>query len=184
MANRQQPSPQQGEKREKSRADRFWEAFLFTENGKPKSSLIIYTFSLSIVFAAVYVVCYEAAIRLLTGPLSSLPAWQSNLLIALISSAAGVLLCCFPHRFFREKRLVFGGHLWLCIYAAAVLLIMLALMGFTESFTAFLVFFGWTAAFPVASGTAVSGALYRRDHRRQKKAEPEPEWKKYVNHSS
>ena len=48
----------------------FLEAFLFTENGKPKSSLGIYTFCLSFVFLLVYVLCYEGAIRLLTGPLS------------------------------------------------------------------------------------------------------------------
>ena len=33
--------PPKNEKK-KSRADRFWESFLFTENGKPKSSLMIY----------------------------------------------------------------------------------------------------------------------------------------------
>ena len=61
------------EKRAKrqERADSFWSAFQFTENGKPKSSLIVYTFSLSILFAAAYFLCYEGAIRLLTGPLSS-----------------------------------------------------------------------------------------------------------------
>ena len=86
MADKQL-SPKEREERNRRRADRFWEAFLFTENGKPKSSLIIYTFSLSLVFTAVYILCYEVSIRLLTGLLSSLPAFFSNLVIALVSSA-------------------------------------------------------------------------------------------------
>ena len=43
MADKQL-SPKEREERNRRRADRFWEAFLFPENGKPKSSLIIYTF--------------------------------------------------------------------------------------------------------------------------------------------
>ena len=169
------------ETRRKERADRFWGAFLFTENGKPKSSLLVYTFCLSFVFAAVYVVCYEGAIRLLTEPTAAWPAWGSNLLISAAASLAGAALCCLPHRFFRDKRLVFGGHLWLALYALAVLVTMLILLGGTEGTSAFLAMFGWFVAIPVALGAAVSGWLYRRDHHVEEPAEPEPEWKKYVN---
>ncbi len=171
------------EKQEKRRkqADSFWSAFQFTENGKPKSSLIVYTFSLSILFAAAYVLCYEAAIRLLTGPLASLPAWAGNLLIALLASLAGAAACCLPHRFFSDKRLVFGGHLWLCGYAAAVLAIMLIMLGFTEGFQSFLVFFAWFVLPPVAVGTGASAFLYRRDWEKKPQADQEPEWKKYVS---
>ena len=174
------------EKREKQerrgkRAESFWRAFQFTENGKPKSSLIVYTFSLSVLFAAVYCLCYEGTIRLMTGPLSALPAWGSNLIIALLASAAGAALCCLPHRFFRDKRLVFGGHLWLCGYAALILLIMLVIMGFTEGFASFLIFFAWFVLPPVAVGTAVSALLYSRDRTAVPQTEAEPEWKKYVS---
>ena len=170
------------EKQRKSKAEGFWEAFRFTENGKPKSSLVIYTFSLSVLFAAVYALCYEGAIRLLTGPLASLPAWGSNLVISLVSSGVGAAVCCAPHRFWRDKRLVFGGHLWLCGYAVAVLVVMLAMMGFSEGFGAFLIFFGWAVAMPVAIGTVASAILFRRS--RKPTAEAEPEWKKYINHQS
>ena len=179
MEDRRQETPREREERQRERADRFWEAFRFTENGKPKSSLGIYTFSLSVLFAAVYALCYEGGISLMTEPLAGLPAWASNLIIALISSAAGTALCCLPHRFFRDRRLVFGGHLWLCGYAAAILIVMLALMGFTEAFKSFLVFFGWTILLPVCAGTAVSAALFRRGTG-QEKAPEAPEWKKYV----
>ena len=184
MSNRQPTSRQNREPSPSNRADRFWSAFRFTENGKPKSSLILYTFCLSVAFAAVYALCYEAAIHWLTAPLGQLPARLSNGIIALLSSAVGACLCCLPHRFFKDKRLVFGGHLWLCGYAAAVLLTMLALMGFTEAFGAFLVFFGWAIAVPVAVGTGFAAFLFRRDRGRSRPAEQEPEWKKFVNHHS
>lgn len=163
-----------------SRADRFWSAFRFTENGRPKSGFGVYTFSLSLAFAAVYFLCYEGAIRLLSAPLSALPAWAANLLTALPAAILGAALCCLSHRFFSDKRLVFGGHLWLCAYALAVLVIMLALLGFTRAYGAFLVFFGWFAIPPVGLGTLLSALLFRRDHAPAKRAE-QPEWRKYVD---
>lgn len=169
------------ERRRKERADRFWGAFLFTENGKPKSSLLIYTFCLSFVFAAVYVLCYEGAMRLLTDPLSGWRPWMGNLVIALTASAAGAMLCCLPHRFFSDKRLVFGGHLWLALYAVAVMVTMLIFLSGTGATGTFMTFFGWFVVIPVALGTGASALLYRRDHHSAPPSEEEPEWKKYVN---
>ena len=167
--------------RQSERAERFWSAFRFTENGKPKSSLIVYTFSLSLVYAAVYFLFYEEAIRLLTGLTASLSAWAGNAFIALTASAAGAAVCCLPHRFFRDKRLVLGGHLWLCLYALAVLVTMLILLGFTEAFASFLTFFAWFLLPPTALGTVLAVLLF--SHNKENAIpvkEPEPEWKKYT----
>ncbi len=179
MGKRKALTEKEKQARRQDRAESFWSAFQFTEKGKPKSSLIIYTFSLSVLFAAAYFLCYEGAIRLMTKPLSSLPAWGSNLIIALTASAAGAALCCLPHFFFRDKRLVFGGHLWLCAYALAILVIMLILVGFTEGFVSFIAFFAWFVIPPVTAGAAASFLLYRRDAAPEVKEEA-PEWKKYV----
>jgi len=170
--------PPKGEKK-KSRADRFWESFLFTENGKPKSSLMIYTFCLSFVFLAVYVVCFLLMISLQVKLLSSLPAFASNVIVSLLASAAGLLICCIPHRFMQDKRLVFGAHLWLLLYAIASLIAMLIMLD-GEATNVLLVFFGWFVAIPLAVSLPVTAYLYRRDHH-PKQSEPEPEWKKYVN---
>jgi len=170
--------PPKNEKK-KSKADRFWESFLFTENGKPKSSLMIYTFCLSFVFLAVYVVCFLLMISLLTNSLSSLPAFVSNALVGILASAIGVFICCIPHRFMQDKRLVFGAHLWLLLYAIASLIAMLIMLA-GEATNVLLVFFGWFVAIPLAVSLPVTAYLYRRDHH-PKTAEPEPEWKKYVN---
>ncbi|MBO4367529.1 MAG: hypothetical protein J5859_02345 [Clostridia bacterium] len=172
---------QDKQERQSERAERFWSAFRFTENGKPKSSLIVYTFSLSLVYAAVYFFCYEGAIHLLTDLVSALPPWAGNAVIAFTASAAGAAVCCLPHRFFRDKRLVSGAHLWLCLYALAVLVTMLILLGFTGAFTSFLTFFAWFLLPPTALGTILSALLYRRVREKASPVkEPEPEWKKYT----
>ena len=181
MSRNQSLSEKEREARRQARADGFWGAFRFTENGRPKSGFGVYTFSLSIVYVLVYLGCYEGAIRLLTDPLSGAAAWVSNLIVALAACAAGVLICCLPHRFFSDKRLVFAGHLWLCAYALAVLVIMLVLLGFSEGYVSFLIFFGWFVLPPVGLGTGVSALLFRRDRAPRQPVEAEPEWKKYVN---
>lgn len=170
--------PPKNEKK-KSKADRFWESFLFTENGRPKSSLMIYTFCLSFVFLAVYVVCFLLMISLQVKLLSSLAVFASNAIVSILASAIGVLICCIPHRFMQDKRLVFGAHLWLLLYAIASLITMLIMLN-GEATNVLLVFFGWFVAIPLAVSLPVTAYLYRRDHH-PKQSEPEPEWKKYVN---
>lgn len=181
MSNTSKRAAQEKERRRKDRADRFWSAFLFTENGKPKSSLLVYTFCLSFVFAAVYVLAYEGVMRLLSGPLETAAVWVSNLTIALIASILGAAVCCLPHRFMKDKRLVFGGHLWLLLYAVMVLVTMLIMLGGDDATGAFLTFFGWFVALPVAVGCGASGLLFRRDWHPEVPKTEEPEWKKYVN---
>ena len=165
-----------------SRADRFWEAFRFTENGKPKSSLGVYSFSLSILYIIVYVLCFEGAIRFLTKPLADWPVLLQNAVISLLASGAGTALCCLPHRFFMEKRLVFRSYLCLAGYAAVVLIAMLIMTAGSGTTAALLRVFGWFIAIPVAMGTLVSWRLASHSMRAEAHlTEAEPEWKKYVD---
>ena len=48
-------------------------------------------------------------------------------------------------------------------------------------FGTFLIFCCWFVFPPVLLGTAVSILLFQRDRAAEPEAEPEPEWKKYVN---
>ena len=64
------------------------------------------------------------------------------------------------------------------------LVIMGIMMGLTEEFAAFLIFFGWAVAVPVILGTAASALLFRKSRQPARTAAPEPEWKKYVNHQT
>ena len=44
----------------------FWKAFLFTEDGKPKSGLMVYTFCLSLVYVPLYMAAFYFSIEWLT----------------------------------------------------------------------------------------------------------------------
>ena len=105
------------EKRER----KFWRTFLFTEEGKPKSGFGIYTFCLSFVFLAFYVLTFHLVTEYLTGPMEGWPVKLANLAQSLLAGLLGLALVWPVHRLSSDKRLALGGHLWLALYAAAVL---------------------------------------------------------------
>lgn len=162
-------------RREKS----FWKAFLFTEDGKPKSGLMVYTFCLSIVFVLLYIGAFNLVITWLTPVTAEWPVFAGNLAQSLAAGAVGVLAALILHRIFSDKRLMLGTYLWLGAYAVLVCVSMLFMLGDREAFTAFLHFFAWFVAVPVILGLIVAYFLYRRDYVPPKREEDQP-WKKFT----
>lgn len=162
-------------KREKS----FWKAFLFTEDGKPKSGLMVYTFCLSLVYVLLYIAAFNLSIEWLTPVTASWPAFAGNLVQSLAAGAALALISLALHRLLSDKRLMLGCHLWLAGYAVLVCISMVFLLGDRESYGAFLHFFFWFILIPVAMGLLVTFLLYRRDYVPPKREEDQP-WKKFT----
>lgn len=162
-------------RREKS----FWKAFLFTEDGKPKSGLMVYTFCLSIVFVLLYIGAFNLVITWLTPVTAEWPVFAGNLVQSLAAGAVGILAALILHRIFSDKRLMLGTYLWLGAYAVLVCVSMLFMLGDREAFTAFLHFFAWFVAVPVILGLIVTYLLYRRDYVPPKREEDQP-WKKFT----
>lgn len=164
QSNDRNPLNEEERKREKaSKADRFWNAFQMTENGKVKSTLLMYSFCMCIVFVAVY----GGAFALLIDPLyvvtKSWPVAAGNLVTSLIPSIVGTLICCSTFWLFKERRTVPCAYLWACVLALACLVTMLILLwGETKAILLLLQFFGLFIACPVLIGGAVSLFLYRR----------------------
>lgn len=163
------------EKREKS----FWKAFLFTEDGKPKSGLILYTFCLSFGFLLLYLAIFALVLELLGSRLEAVPAFWGNLLQSLTAGALGLGCAWLLHRLLPNKRLVFGSYLWLTLFALAAVITLLIMLRGTGASGGMLVFFGWFVAIPLAMGLAGSYALYRRDCAPAPAQEDAP-WKKYT----
>ena len=159
----------------------FWKAFLFTEDGKPKSGLMVYTFCLSFVMLGIYLAAFFFAIEKLTGPTAGLPVFLGNLIQSLAASAVGLLLSFVLHKLLPDKRLVFGSYLWLVLYAVASLITLLIMLRGTGAAGALFTFFGWFVAVPLVLGVAVSYLLYRRDYVPDRTAEERPAWKKYTD---
>ncbi len=165
----------------KKREQSFWRTFLFTENGKPKSGLMVYTFCLSFVFLGIYIGGFFWVIEALTAPLSGLPPAAGNLIQSLLVGAAGAGISALLHLVLPDKRLAFGTHLWLALYIVASGITLCFMLGDWEVIQAMLTFALWFAVIPVALGTAVTYLLYRRDYRPPLVEEEKPEWKKYTD---
>lgn len=163
-------------RREKS----FWKSFLFTENGKPKSGLIIYTFCLSFVFVGLYIAGFWLVIETVSPRLEGLPILWGNLLQSLLVGAAGCALSALLHLLLPDKRLAFGAHIWLAVYAVACVVTLCVMLGRWEDISAMLVFCGWFVAIPLAMGLVTTWLLFRRDYVPPQQGEAEPEWKKYL----
>ena len=168
------------EEKWKRRGKAFWNAFLITENGKPKSSFFIYTFCLSVLYLLLYIFAYGCIIPLLTGAVAPLPIWLGNLIIALIVSAVVLFTAWILHRLMKDKRLMFGTYMWLLVYGiAALITILIFLRNSAGDIPAFLNFFVWFFGIPLITGVPTTYYWTRRDY--VPRAEPEPEWKNYVN---
>ena len=163
------------------REKKFFRTFLFTEDGKPKSSFGIYTFCLSFVFLAADVLIYGLVIDGLHPHMQAWPTSAANLVQSLAATALTLVLPLVIHRLCKDKRLAFGTYLWLALYAVAVVIAMAVMLRGSGATGAFLVFFGWFVAIPLAAGLAVTGLLCRRDHHPQIPQQEDQPWKKYTD---
>ena len=165
----------------KKREEGFWKTFLFTEDGKPKSGFLIYTFCLSFVFVGLYIagfyfVTEGAAMSLATA----MPAFWGNLILSLIVGAAGAALSALLHILLPDKRLAFGTHIWLALYIVAAVITLCIMLKDWEAIQVMLVFVLWFAAIPVTMGLIVTYLLYRKDYVPPQEREEKPVWKQYT----
>lgn len=162
-------------KREKS----FWKAFLFTEDGKPKSGFMVYTVCLSLVYVLLMIGAFNLSITWLGPVTAGWPVLAGNLVQSLAASAVGIGAALILHRLLPDKRLMLGTYLWLAVYGALAGVAMAFMLGDWEAFGAFLHVFLWFIAIPVILGLIVTYLLYRRDYVPSKREEDQP-WKKYT----
>lgn len=173
---RRQERREKWKKREKS----FWKTFLFTEDGKPKSGLLVYTFCLSFLFLGVYIGAFYLTISALTVPLAALPPVLGNLIQSVLAGAIGAGVGVLLHVLLPDKRLILGTHLWLALYIVASGIALCLMLREWGAIWAMLTFALWFALIPIGVGTLVAFLLYRRDHR-SSQPEERPEWRKYTD---
>ena len=130
-----------------------------TENGKVKSTLLLYSFCLCWVFLAVYGGCYALFNPWLDSLLQGAPVGLITLAEALIPSAAGTAVCCLVWLLPGDKRLLPASYLWLTLLMLACLVALIILMGL-ENTGWVLQFFGMFVLAPLALGVGSSMLLY------------------------
>ena len=155
------------ERAQQERADRFWACFLFTENGKVKSTLLLYSFCLCFVFLAVYGAAYALFLEWLDPLLAGCPVALVNFVEAAVPTLVGTAVCSLTWVISRDKRMMLAAYLWLAVLAVASFIAMLILLwGDTQAQLLFLQVFGLFVPAPVVLGCAVSAIWYTRYRRR------------------
>ena len=144
-------------------ADSFWSAFQMMENGRVKSTLMLYSFCLCWVFAAVH----GAAIALLIDPLHALmagtPVFLENLVTALVPAALGTAICGLTWFLPGDKRKLPAAYLWLTLLMLACVIALLALLkGERGAQILALRFFGMFVLIPLIMGDGMSILLFYR----------------------
>jgi hypothetical protein len=145
----------------------FWDMFRFIKNGKPQSTVILMTFSYSLLFLAVYAIAYFFLIDLVEHLLGGNPVWLANLLESLVPAIAGAAVCALPMTFAKEKQYIPMGYVWLILYALAALIGMLVLLrDDADARDLFLRLFAMTVPAPLLLGGGLAVGLYRRWRKR------------------
>ena len=150
------------EKEQARRVESFWDAFRLTENGHVKSTLLLNSFCLSILFLAVY----GAAFFLLTDPihawLALAPRAVENLVSVLLPALIGTAICALTHLICHPQT-VLAAYGWLLLLALASLVTMLLLLrGDSGASVLFLQLFGMMVPVPLLMGFGSSWWLLRR----------------------
>ena len=152
----------------RQKLDRFWAALFLTEDGRPKSASMLYSFCLSLVFLAVYALLYGFLFDWLETQLALQSVPLRNLFESVVPGLAGTLVCCPLFFAFKDRRLVPAAYLWLIVYALVAVVTMLFLTS-GEEFKIFLYFFGMFVPVGLVSGALASFLLLRRFNRRKER---------------
>lgn len=165
----------------KKRGDSFWGIFLFTKDGKVKSTLLIYSFSFSVLCLAVYFLAYMLMLDGLDSALSGrMSTWAVNLVESLVPALTGTLICNVFHFPIKDKRIIPGAYIWLILYAVGATVAILVGMSAADRLFSLQLLLMFAAA-PVITGTLLSFALFYR-HRKNHPDAPNPEdipiWKR------
>ena len=105
-------------------ADSFWSAFQMTENGKVKSTLLLYSFCLCWVFIAVYASSFVLLLDPLDALVSGAPKVVVYLVEALVPALVGTVVCALSWPLYKDKRLMLAAFIWIFLLAIACLIAM------------------------------------------------------------
>jgi hypothetical protein len=161
-------------------ADRFWGMFQFTENGRPKSTLLLYSFCLCWVFLAIYGAAFALLIDPLDALVSGAPVLVVNLVEALVPTVVSTAVCALSWFLSKtEKRLMPAAYLWMLLLALACFITLLILLRDERDAQALVLqFFAMFVLAPVLLGGGLSMFLYYRHWKKRPAAPPAEPWKR------
>ncbi len=144
-------------------ADKFWGAFQMTENGRVKSTILLYSFCLCWVLLVLYGGCFALFTPWLDGLLAGtgFPVWLVSLTEALVPAAAGTAAASLVWLLPGDKRLLPAAYVWLALLLLASLIaLILMFLSDGEGIGLVLQFFGMFTLAPLALGLSSSFLAY------------------------
>lgn len=157
-----------------TRADKFWSIFLFTKDGKVKSPLIIYSFSLSVVLLAVYGASYFFLVDAVHHALIGSAAWVSDLAESLIPGLIGAGLVSLLQSTSKGKGYIPAAYVWLLLYAVFILAAMMLTLQLYEDRMFFLSLFFRLVPVPLVVGGGISWKMYLKNSSRKSGGQASP----------
>jgi hypothetical protein len=159
--------PQRGPDGRENKSRSFWDFFALAENGKLKSTVLINSFALSLLYLAVYILSYS----LLLGPVDAmidkqLPVFWINCIESVIPAAAATALCLTFFLFSRDKRVVPAAYVWLLIFSLILLIALFFALG-PEDRPDFAQLYAMFVPAPLLIGCGSSAAIYLRYRKQQ-----------------
>lgn len=142
-------------------AERFWSAFQMTENGRVKSTLLLYSFCLCWVFFGVYGVAYAFLVPPVHALTAGWPILAVHLAEILVPSVLATALCGLTWLLPGDRRLLPATYLWMAALTIACLIAMLVIMN-GEAAGLVLQFFALYTLAPLGLDGALSAFLYCR----------------------
>ena len=100
-------------------ADSFWSAFQMTENGKVKSTLLLYSFCLCWVFIAVYAALFVFLLDPLDALVSGAPGIVAHVVEAVVPALVGAVVCVLPWPIIKDKRIIPASYTWIFLLSMA-----------------------------------------------------------------
>ena len=146
--------------------DHICRVVFLTEEGKPKSTILIYSFSLSLLFIVVFLISYWLLLEPLEMALQKSPVVVRNIVEYTIPAVVGCIPCVALSFAFKERmNMVPAAFTWLCV----IDLIMFVTMVFTvdmsdwaTEYGLFLAIVGIPMLLSAVLGTVASQVVYRR----------------------
>ena len=138
------------------RLARFWRTLFLTEDGRPKSTVILYSFALSFVFLGIYALAYTFLVgviqQLFVPNLQDMTLeefsdyvlahrsqviWM-NVAESVIPGLSGSVICCGISLLIKERAIPAGAYIWLVVFLVVALIAMLPIAKDMEVYRSFL----------------------------------------------
>ena len=151
------------------RIDQICRVVFLTEEGKPKSTLLIYSFSLALLFIVLIMISYWVLLEPLENAFAASPVWVRNLVEYIVPAIAGCIPCVALSFAFRERmNMVPAAFAWVALIALIAMVTMVFMVDPTDwgtEYKLFLAIVGIPMVVSAVLGITASQVVYRRRRR-------------------